>query len=28
VASASLTRLRFEGGRASLIFHGGNLAGR
>lgn len=28
VASASLTRLRFEGGRASLVFHGGNLAGR
>jgi alpha-ribazole phosphatase len=28
VASASLTRLRFESGRASLIFHGGNLARR
>jgi alpha-ribazole phosphatase len=28
VASASLTRLRFDAGRASLIFHGGNLAGR
>jgi len=28
VASASLTRLRFDGGRASLIFHGGSLAGR
>lgn len=28
VATASLTRLRFEAGRASLIFHGGNLAGR
>ncbi|MBI1282824.1 MAG: histidine phosphatase family protein [Thiobacillus sp.] len=28
VPGASLTRLRFEGGRASLIFHGGNLAGR
>jgi alpha-ribazole phosphatase len=28
VASASLTRLRFEGGQASLIFHGGKLAGR
>jgi alpha-ribazole phosphatase len=28
VASASLTRLRFEGRRASLIFHGGNLAGQ
>ncbi len=28
VATASLTRLRFEDGRARLIFHGGNLAGR
>jgi alpha-ribazole phosphatase/probable phosphoglycerate mutase len=28
VASASLTRLRFEDGRASLIFHGGSLANR
>jgi alpha-ribazole phosphatase len=28
VASASLTRLRFDAGRASLIFHGGNLAGQ
>ncbi|HEX7970831.1 MAG TPA: histidine phosphatase family protein [Thiobacillus sp.] len=28
VASASLTRLRFDDGRASLIFHGGSLAGR
>jgi alpha-ribazole phosphatase len=28
VASASVTRLRFEGGRASLVFHGGSLAGR
>jgi alpha-ribazole phosphatase/probable phosphoglycerate mutase len=25
VACASLTRLRFDGGRASLIFHGGSL---
>ncbi|HMA10295.1 MAG TPA: histidine phosphatase family protein, partial [Steroidobacteraceae bacterium] len=25
VASASLTRLRFDDGRASLIFHGGSL---
>lgn len=28
VASASLTRLRFDDGRASLIFHGGSPAGR
>lgn len=28
VATASLTRLRFDAGRASLIFHGGSLAGR
>jgi alpha-ribazole phosphatase len=28
VASASLTRLRFDGGRANLIFHGGCLADR
>jgi alpha-ribazole phosphatase/probable phosphoglycerate mutase len=28
VASASLTRLRFDDGRASLVFHGGSLAGR
>lgn len=28
VATASLTRLRFDAGRASLIFHGGNLSGR
>ena len=28
VASASLTRLRFEDGRASLIFHGASLANR
>jgi alpha-ribazole phosphatase len=28
VATASLTRLRFEDGRASLVFHGGTLAGR
>ncbi len=28
VATASLTRLRFEEGRASLVFHGSNLAGR
>lgn len=28
VATASLTRLRFEGERASLVFHGGSLAGR
>lgn len=28
VASASLTRLRFDGGRASLVFHGGCLADR
>jgi alpha-ribazole phosphatase/probable phosphoglycerate mutase len=28
VASASLTRMRFENGRASLIFHGGSLAQR
>ena len=28
VAAASLTRLRFDSGRASLIFHGGGLAGR
>lgn len=28
VASASLTRLHFDGGRASLVFHGGSLAGR
>jgi len=28
VASASLTRLRFSNGRASLIFHGGSLPGR
>ncbi|MGE5320798.1 MAG: histidine phosphatase family protein [Hyphomicrobiaceae bacterium] len=28
VASAGLTRLRFDGGRASLIFHGGRLVQR
>ncbi len=28
VATASLTRLRFDAGRASLVFHGGGLAGR
>ena len=28
VASASMTRLRFSGGRASLIFHGSSLPGR
>jgi alpha-ribazole phosphatase len=28
VASASLTRLRFDGGRANLVFHGGCLADR
>ena len=28
VASASLTRLRFDEDRASLIFHGGSLHGR
>ncbi len=28
VASASLTRLRFEGRRATLVFHGGNLAAK
>jgi len=28
VASASMTRLRFHNGRASLIFHGGSLPGR
>jgi alpha-ribazole phosphatase len=28
VASASLTRLRFSNGRASLIFHGSSLPGR
>jgi alpha-ribazole phosphatase/probable phosphoglycerate mutase len=28
VASASMTRLRFSKGRASLIFHGGSLPGR
>lgn len=28
VATASLTRLRFDDGRASLVFHGGSLAGR
>lgn len=28
VAAASLTRLRFEARRASLVFHGGSLAGR
>jgi alpha-ribazole phosphatase/probable phosphoglycerate mutase len=28
VDSASLTRLRFDGGRASLVFHGGSLRGR
>jgi len=28
VATASLTRLRFEAGRACLIFHGANLAGQ
>jgi alpha-ribazole phosphatase/probable phosphoglycerate mutase len=28
VASASMTRLRFIGGHASLIFHGGSLPGR
>lgn len=28
VATASLTRLRFEDGHARLVFHGGNLAGR
>ncbi|MHB1092653.1 histidine phosphatase family protein [Thiobacillus sp.] len=26
VANAGLTRLRFDGGRASLVFHGGCLA--
>ena len=28
VASASLTRLRFDDGHASLLFHGGSPAGR
>lgn len=28
VATASITRLRFDDGRASLIFHGGSLHGR
>ncbi len=28
VATASLTRFRFENGRASLVFHGGSLVGR
>lgn len=28
VATASITRLRFDDGRASLIFHGGGLHGR
>jgi alpha-ribazole phosphatase/probable phosphoglycerate mutase len=28
VATASLTRLRFDAGRASLVFHGGSLYGR
>lgn len=28
VATASLTRLRIDSGRASLVFHGGSLAGR
>jgi alpha-ribazole phosphatase/probable phosphoglycerate mutase len=28
VGTASLTRLRFDAGRASLIFHGGSLHGR
>lgn len=28
VASAGLTRLRFDAGYASLIFHGGSLADR
>ena len=28
VASASLTRLRFDAGHASLVFHGGSLRGR
>ena len=28
VATASITRLRFDDGRASLIFHGGTLHGR
>ncbi len=28
VATASLTRLRFDDGHASLVFHGGSLAGR
>lgn len=28
VTTASLTRLRFDAGRASLVFHGGSLAGR
>ncbi len=28
VANASLTRLRFRNGRASLVFHGGSLPGR
>ncbi len=28
VTTASLTRLRFDDGHASLIFHGGSLAGR
>lgn len=28
VATASITRLRFDSGRASLIFHGGSLHGR
>jgi alpha-ribazole phosphatase/probable phosphoglycerate mutase len=28
VATASITRLRFDAGRASLIFHGGSLHGR
>lgn len=27
VANASLTRLRFDGGHASLVFHGGSLPG-
>ncbi len=28
VATASITRFRFDDGRASLVFHGGSLAGR
>lgn len=28
VATASLTRFRFENGRANLVFHGGSLVGR